>query len=385
MKIIDIFFLVLVMISLFLPTANITKDKIAKGENRYLSEFVQLYDKQSKSINFNFGNDFENYIKDRFWGRIYLIHIEKIIAYFLSHRYVKYGETILDKEKKIMYEHLLADRPKKSNEMLMVEGVKNFNEFCAKNNIKFYPVIMPRKESIYIPDLVIHDKNEEVRKSIDYISEKSGVNIIYTFDDIMKAKETSSYLLYHKTDHHATIDGAFVGYNRIMQEMKKTYPDIKVVTSEDLNYSENRKVNTIGGNGYRNGSTCGYAGILDVICEEFLDVNYRYAKHKDANNLQMTETRNDDIIKYDYFYPYGSDLKVMVFGDSFTPNLMEFLPYSFKNVRYIRLNGPKNIKRNDTCRILRYYEDEIAEFKPDVIIIYVFYSLYAKLRDIATY
>ena len=380
---IDAIFLALFFISLILPTAHITQQQIAHRENRYLAKYIPLYDTKTNTINLQYGNDFENYIKDRFWGRLGLIYLEKYINYVLARRFVRYGETTLDKEKKIMYEHLTAEEPKPISQQAIIKGLTDFNEFCIQNYIKLYPVVMPRKESIYVPDLVIHDKNNNLRETIKYVSQKSGVKIISTLDDILAQKENSPYLLYHKTDHHATIDGAFIGYNVLIKEIQKNFPEVKAVSSDELNYSKNKKINTEGGLGYRNGVTCTSAGIPDFICEEFLDTQFRYAKHKDRENLNIEETRNDYIIKRDYYYPYGAELKAMVFGDSFTPNLLEFLPYSFNKVRYIRVNGPRGIERTERMKLLKYYEDEIIDFQPDILILWFFYSGFANFRDIA--
>ena len=370
-------------ISLVPPTAHITKEKIATSEQRYLSKYVPLFDAKNRQFNLNYGNDLENYLKDRFWGRMNAIHFEKLISYYSSSRYVKFGEITIDKQKKIIYDHLIAGKPNAGSQRQITEGLKAFNEYCKKNHIKFYPAIMPRKESIYIPDLVTKDKNDELREVMNYVSEQSGTKIIFPLDNLLKAKEKSPYLLYHKTDHHATIDGAYIGYNVLISEIKKDFPEIKSVTPSDLNYSFNRKVNNEGGLGFRNGVTCSSAGIPDSLCEQFLDVDFRYAKHKNVDNLHITETRTDDIIKKDYFYSDGADLKVMVFGDSYTPNLLEFLPYSFKKVRYIRVNGPRKIERSERMKLLKYYKNEIQDFQPDILIFCLFYSEFGRLKDVA--
>ena len=382
--IIDLIFLLIFFTSLILPTTHISQEKIAKTENRFLANYVPLYNTKSKTFNLNYGADFENWLKDRFWDRQRLTVSDKKLNYSLAWRYVKFGELVLDKKKKIMYEPLIADRTNTDNEKKIINGLKAFNKFCAKNHIKFYPVIMPRKESVYPPDLVINNKNKEIKESVRYVSNQSGVKIIFTLDEILAQKAKIPYMLYHKTDHHATMDGAYIGYKTLMKELKKDFPQIKIIPLEDFDYSENKKVNTDGGKSYKNGVTCSLSGIPELFCENFLDINYRYVKYKNADKLQIKEKYNEKIIKKDYFYPQGADLRVMIFGDSFTPNLLKFLPFSFKNTRYIRLNGPKAIKREEQFRILKYYKNEILEFKPDIIITYHFYSTYQKLRDIAT-
>lgn len=383
--IIDLIFLLIFFTSLILPTTHISQEKVAKNENRFLNTYVPLYDSAQKKINFNYGIDFENYLKDRFWGRQRLTVSDKKLNYSLAWRYAKFGELVLDKKKKFMYEHLIADRTNTDNEKKIINGLKAFNKFCAKNHIKFYPVIMPRKESVYPPDLVINNKNEEIKESVRYVSNQSGVKIIFTLDEILAQKAKIPYMLYHKTDHHATMDGAYIGYKTLMKELKKDFPQIEIAKPSDFTYFEDKRVCAEQNRTFSQGYTCKLVSIPKNICRQFLNINYRYFQHIHINNLQKIKTEEDQLLKYDFYYPNGADLKVMVFGDSFTANLMEYLPYSFKNTSLIRLNGPRGIKKENQYKILKYYEQEILKFKPDILITYTFYSDYAKLRDLASY
>ena len=59
-------------------------------------------------------------------------------------------------------------------------------------------------------------------------------------------------------------------------------------------------------------------------------------------------------------------------------NLMDIIPYSFKNIAKIRLNSPK-VSYLEQYKIAKTYNKEIKNYKPDIIILYVAYTNLGKL------
>ena len=79
-----------------------------------------------------------------------------------------------------------------------------------------------------------------------------------------------------------------------------------------------------------------------------------------------------------FYYSDGADNRVILMGNSMGENLLEFLPYSFKNLKRIRTNwGERN--QNLELQMVKY-EKEILDFKPDILI-FVFHSSYVNLMD----
>lgn len=70
---------------------------------------------------------------------------------------------------------------------------------------------------------------------------------------------------------------------------------------------------------------------------------------------------------------------MLIFGDSSCENLLKILPYSFTYTDFIRLNDPKNIipATGERYKVLKYYEEEITDFKPDIIILYIIWDVTA--------
>lgn len=91
--------------------------------------------------------------------------------------------------------------------------------------------------------------------------------------------------------------------------------------------------------------------------------NPNYSDLLEVSNLLPSDKNLDFRIGQDYqfYYPFGADKKVMIMGNSFIGNFIEFLPYSFKyTLGYF-----------DNSRKLYFYryEKDFYEYKPDVLII----------------
>lgn len=69
-----------------------------------------------------------------------------------------------------------------------------------------------------------------------------------------------------------------------------------------------------------------------------------------------------------YYYPNGYDKKVILLGTSQSENLCEFLPFSFKNVLRLRNNSVKDVSPKDDFKIMKRFQKDILEYKPDILI-----------------
>lgn len=372
-----IVFLVGIFTILIFPLTNINKETISTKENRSLASYSNLYDKKKKVFNLNYGKDFENWLKDRFAGRIHFINVYKDLKYFLSYRFVSINKTILDKDENSIYEDIPIHFYTQDQLDAIYKQLKIFNKYCQKSNIKLYVVAIPQKEMVYNPPLMRHDENTKIKKDISYIKNKSHTNFIFPIDDLIKAKKESNYKLYHKTDPHSTLDGTFIAYKRLMNEIQKDFPNVKPLKYSDFNYSFDKRVKADDNRRFNVGTSCKImAGLSDSKCKSYLDTKYRYFQFKNYNELDAEYIIYNKLNMSKYYYPKGRDLKVLVFGDSFSENLMDILPFSFKHVVKIRLNkGIKGISdHNERFKILKYYENEILNIQPDIIIIYIGYN-----------
>ena len=376
-----IFTVIFILIIIF-PAIYINKLNKSIAEERDLALYIPIYNKNNHKLNLNYGKNFESWIKDRFLGRMQLIYLNSHIKYYFPGRFAHFNEVVADKKNKFMYSLLrISTFNNKIDQHKIYKQLSAFDKYCKKHNIKFYIVIVPKKGMIYGSNIANLKNYEKTGKILSALNKKYDVNLIFPLKEFQAASKHQKYLLFYKTDTHATCDGAFVAYNALMSEIKKDFHGVKIVKPEDFHYSYGKKVLVERRRVLVEGNECEYAAFPSQLCNKFLDTDYRYYTHKNKAKLKTSSTETDMLIKNEYYYPQGSNLKVLVFGDSFSENLMDILPYSFRNVRKIRLNGPKNIPKDDfeQFKFFKYYGKELDNYNPDIFVIYIGYTFIKKL------
>lgn len=361
---IDIVFLTVFFILLFVPMLHISDAEKSEQENRMLAKYTPLIDYRG-GYNLKYGKNFDAWFSDRFWGRDELVKvyykIKKINRYIITAKASKLKNdwyfnnndlstlTISEKQK-VQY--------KKNIQYLL--------QFCKENNIKCYMEIVPAK-IYYAKDGLINNKlkeyNDTLPQFIKYIKETLNFEIIYPFDELKEA-DKSDYV-YFKTDHHWTDWGAYIGYQALLKQLKKDFPDIYEAKEGDFDISYSKKVRAEADRKYWQGHTC---NLLHQNQDCSLNIDYKYydGKNKHINAISYGEFHNSD-----------GKYKALLIGNSFTENFKPFLVYSFKDIKRFRCN----IAPNDNLKLSRW-KKEILEFKPDVLILLFQEGYTDKLRTI---
>lgn len=357
---IDIFFLFIFFVWLFIPMSHIYKCDYSVLENRDRAEFKNLIN--NNKINYNFGNNFNNWFNDRFCLRDDLVKLQ-----------LQTSNVLLKKSQKgyIDGDWLYWDpnTPITCNDENS-ESLVKLNDFCNKNGIKLYVLIVPNKNDIYFSK----KSNRLTPKINNYVQkellQKEGINnlkIVYPYNEFLKEKDNK--LLYFKTEHHWTDDGVFLGYNELMKVVKKDFPSVKIQTEKDYDYFYNNLVRGDFNRKFEIGTTCSILGFSKKTSKKLHKTNYKYYRHKNFNKLNV-KTEDINLHKRkEYYYPNGTDLRVILLGTSMSENLSEFIPFSFKHVKRIRNNAVKNIKTKEEFKIMKYYKNEILDYKPDILIL----------------
>ena len=361
---IDVIFLCLFFGSLFLPMMNISDATKSVREKRMLAKkpaITEIFKPKS-----NFGKQFENWYNDRFFGRDQMMtfhdeirnKVSKIIkAKYRVEQYVYY------KKSGWMFSlELWHIDPKfiKQN----VKNIKKFNDFCKENNIKLYFLMIPKKEFIYQEllekygiDKKQYDQEKEIYAKIIEENRKINVPFIYPFNEMQQGKQKD--YVFFKWTHHWTDWGAYIGYKALIKEIQKDFPDIPAVTLNEYDKSQSKLIRDEWDRNYRKGNL---ERILHLESDKEKGVKYTYYDHKNKNLLQA---KSGLYIK-DFSYPAGK-YRIMVMGDSMNENLMQFLPYSAGELKYIRMNRGQ-VADSDLWKIMKLYKKEILAFKPDIFI-----------------
>lgn len=172
---IDILFLVLFFIVLFIPMLKLDKELYSVKELRPFAQYQPFI--KDGAINFNWGNNYTKYFSDHFFLRDKIVSIYSKFRYYFAYKfYVVPDHAVFNKENYwgFRIEPYSLDIYKKLDDKTVKMIAANFlklNQFCAKNNIKLYIVVVPSKEDIYksiIPMLLHTDRKIFTKSMIMY-------------------------------------------------------------------------------------------------------------------------------------------------------------------------------------------------------------------------
>ena len=313
-------------------------------------------------INYNYGKDFNNWFNDRFNFRSNFISIDSNNRYKLaSKRFIK-NEYYIDKKDLSMGKFYISKiKPYSTEEInITLRNVSRLQEFCKARNIRLYILIAPLKYNFtYSKTMQNYNIYSEYKNDLNLkqsIESKLGVPVIYPYEEISKLPKWNAYF---KTDHHWTDEGAYVAYLQLMHRIKKDFPNIYINKPEDFDYTYSKKVR-VKPEYYDNGGTYNAIGIKDKY---LLKKKYKYFKHKQSNLLKKEyfQYKNRGEIR-NYEIPKKAP-KLVLYGDSYTFNLLQSIVYSFSKTKNIFI--PFGSAKYEMSNL----ESIIENFKPDLLVL----------------
>ena len=265
-----------------------------------------------------------------------------------------------------------------------VKHLIQMNHFCQQNQIKFYVLEVPRKESVYkeiIEDKYGFDEKQFAKVSQAQDTIRSGVRkyhipYVYPYEALRNAIKQD--LVFFKCSHHWTDWGAFIGYRELMKEVRKDFPDIPVVSPKDYRRSQNwlQRDDYIRDYGWPVHLPQFFNSGKDELNSPLVRALYNYYDHMNSDKMVVKVGK----FTKDFTYPEGKH-KVMLIGTSQNENFLQFLPYSAAQTKYIRLNM-RQTKTSDEFKILKLYKKDIVTFKPDILILSIHTNNLHQLRDL---
>lgn len=355
---IDIVFLSIFFILLFLPMSNISDAEKSEQENRMLAKFPSLY--VNGQINKSYGTDFEKWFNDRFAGRVFMQYMYTNLQKIVNST-IQQGRVYSGKDGWYFFKDDFDYKSLDKAQLLgIIKNIDHFYNFCQNNNIKCYIEIVPRRAE-FAQDKGVRKfgkGNVDLAKEVLQVVEKNlGYDIIYPLEEMKKADKQD--FVTFKTDHHWTEWGAYIGYQALMEKIKEDFPNAISVTEDDFNVFYDKRVRAEIKREFWQGSLCNSLRLSSQQCK--LDTDYRYYRHKDEKNLLV---RQDDKLNKFFSYPAKNNLKAIVIGNSFAENFSSFMAYTFSE--YIKLRS--NNKMEDNLKFLRW-KDLILKEKPNILIL----------------
>ncbi len=368
---IDIVFLVAFVILLFIPMSQISKETKDMRENRMLATFPTLI--VNNTFNTNYTKQFENWFNDRFRGRDKLLHVYTEVE--KANSIIKNDKGGFDQKTHWGYDQWqINHRPlphDKDKEILV--SLQELQKFLEENDIKFYLFIVPEQidlykkfNRLYKPEFWNHKETFFNISTIDFLKKNATFPIIYPLEALQKA--SAENLVYFKTEHHWTEWGAYQGYAELIKEIQKKYPNIKIANEDEFDVFYNNKVRSDWDRKFSIGTSFKLNNLHpeNINEKEVLDTPYKYYNPKTHADFKIMKKSGYAIKQYK-IENIDNNLKVFVAGTSMNENLMQFLPYSFHELIFYRLN--LGFQEPEVFKVLKRYKKDILDYKPDVFIL----------------
>lgn len=198
--------------------------------------------------------------------------------------------------------------------------------WLKKRNIHYYILVPPNKERIY-PEFmpaayyplqgVGHNRLDFYKK---ILAQSSPVQIIDPTDSLYVAKLKKD--VYYSTDTHWNLFGGFKGYQCLMTAIQKDFPELTMMREEDFKVSEQ------------------FINEGDLASMLALNSIYRRKEYSftfnDSSKRLGRLSSSDIILRFDNPNVLdSSNLKLVMFRDSYANYLIPFLNMHFKKAVYV--------------------------------------------------
>lgn len=221
--------------------------------------------------------------------------------------------------------------------------------YCRIRGAKYLYVICPDKDSIYpeyLPRTVKRLPNDpRIVQVSNYMAATSKVPFVGLLPTLREARTHNEVPLYFKYNSHWNNVGAFIGAQRIIQEVNRLFPQAPLLRREDYDLVMK---------GPSQGDLAVMLGLDDMLIDD--DWNL-LPKGKPRARLCPTPF-GDLLVNNRQTVAWTTEDKrlprVLVFNDSFTPFMDEYLSESFQEVVYVWT--------------LNFLPDLVDRYKPDLVI-----------------
>jgi len=206
-------------------------------------------------------------------------------------------------------------------------NVSDIASWLKKRHIGFYIVITPDKQRVYGQYLPLVKGNKKTKlEQLKTEAYDQSYNLL-DLGEILK-KHNRQYRLFHKTDTHWNDYGAFAGFQALIAELQKSYPQIPQL---DIG---NFKIDTAVT--YEKDLT---EALRLKIREDQVRLRYIIPEHGELQENTLTVPQSEGVNPHGYEVRYANSrrkLKVLIFRDSFSEAWMQYFKECFGSCLFIR-------------------------------------------------
>ena len=314
---------------LFLPLISETF-QIFKNENNEQRNLATKPVLSSSNI-FEFPKQYEAYYNDNFGFRSWLIHTGGKIKYYLfnssSLETVSIGKDswmFLSGSFYAITPDLTKSNLYSDNDLKQaVKGWEDRKHELAADSIEYYKAFWPDKHYIYsefMPfnmQLLNKDTIARCDQAIQYLAQKkSDVHIIDVRQELLNEKKNHTVHLKH--DSHWNAYGGFIAYTKLLKQMEIKFPELKPHPLEDFNVTWHEET---GGD------------LVNMLGIKSTELKPTFILKNDSSKTVVMPIDNYPIKTVIYENKAASsNLTLLVFRDSYTKALEQYLTLHFKKI-----------------------------------------------------
>lgn len=371
---IDIVFLCVFFVLLFVPMMKINSEQKSEQENRMLAKYPVFF--TANGINVRFGAQFENWFNDRFGGREnYIQLLNKIKRIITGYgRYEDNKDAIYNKNENwfftkkynsvAMYQHNNLFSQEQLQQIL--NNFEKIQRWCDNHKIKLYVMLSSDKETLYKKYYPKYykkvNKISQKQQLIKFLNENSTIKIIDPETELEKSINNGDDV-YCRTGTHMNSWGAYLEYKKLITEIAQDFPDIPMIEQNKLEITQS--------------SDCD----LDILRSMNMP---KYNPYKNLyKNIKLKDFKSKFVL-YEDLYPehlraekgysgrflYRNDkgkYKIFIIGDSFAGLYSDFLSYNFKELYRLFLQIQN--EKNKLEIVFPKDQESLYKNKPDILVI----------------
>lgn len=343
-KIVNGIFIIMFIAIMTLPLLffNHEDGKFSAIENKTLSSKPELYLTDGK-LNAFYVTQFESYFNDNIGFKEDALAINILLKYRLF-GVLDIPNWLLGEDDNFFYttggEDILTYTGQNafSEESIcnMATNLGYMNEYFEQQGCTTYNMFIPNKEAIYdeLYDPNVYNAGEGHLDSLtEYMLENTDMTVVNIKAALMNQKDTQLYYKSYDASHW-NMNGAFVGYQELMKEIKKDHPDIKVLNKDDFEIVETT-----------------FSGLMQYYTDikilddnfSFRDIVYEYnLKGGYSSAIDEAPLNGKEIDPNLNFYHYENEVvnnseTLFIVGDSYMYCfILPMLAESFEDVYFVR-------------------------------------------------
>ncbi len=300
---------------------------------------------------FDFPDEYSKYARDHFSFRNFLFYVNSLMRVKVFKTSPLPSDVIVGKNGWFFYNEIgsMADTRRFADVSpaelhLISNSLMQKKNWLEKRGVKFYVIVPPNKDRIYpeyLPDdyFITNIGSNRLDLYKEHLWNNYKFRLIDPTDSLLAAKKRRD--VYYTTDTHWNLFGGFKGYQVLMNEVVKDFPHLKPLKEEDFLIHE--EVTTEGD----------IAGLISLQ-KDFTRTEI-HMQLRDTSKQLIPATTSEIFIPFTNNKTIdSSELKVIVFRDSYCNYLTPFLNVHFKDAIYVWS--------------YEFMEKMIEEEKPDVVI-----------------